>query len=108
LLSLAPDKNCQSGTDCENLSQARLYLRRLYRCFVYQKDGDVVTHGVDPLAAGALQTLRILPHFEGMFACGADQNFEQVLGNHGSILRDAMPASREITFDVPSTGALHS
>jgi hypothetical protein len=55
---------------------------RLDGCLVDQHDGDVVLHGIDAVALGALQTLRILPIFESLLAGGTDQNLQQIFGEH--------------------------
>jgi hypothetical protein len=50
--------------------------------FIQQHDGDVIFHGIDAAALCALQALRILPVFERLFAGGANQDFEEIFGNH--------------------------
>lgn len=56
---------------------------RIDRGFVDQQDRNVVLDPIHPLAGAALQALRILSMHEGVLARRADQNLEQVLGDHG-------------------------
>ncbi len=62
-------------------------LRRINDGFVNQHDRDSVTHRVDAAALGALQTLPLVFQGERFFADGTNQDVEQVLRNHGGILR---------------------
>ncbi len=57
-------------------------LRLLEGRLIHQHDGDVVFHWVDAMALGTLQTLGLLAIFERLLARRADQNFQQILGNH--------------------------
>jgi hypothetical protein len=56
--------------------------------FVNQHDGDVVLDSINPATLCALQAFRILAMFERLLAGGANQDFEQVFGEHtGNIVR---------------------
>ena len=65
---------------------------RIDRSFVHQHNGDAVPHRINAAALGALEALAPVFVFEyqRLFTHGADQNLEQVLGDHGkhSTLRD--------------------
>lgn len=50
---------------------------------VDQHDGDVIFDPVDAVAAGALQGFGILAVLESLLAGGADQNIQQIFGDHG-------------------------
>ena len=52
--------------------------------FVHQHDGDVVAHRIDAAALSALEALPPVFVFEyqRLLTHGADQNLEQVRGNH--------------------------
>jgi hypothetical protein len=58
--------------------------------FVNQQNRNVVLYSVYPFAGAALEALGSLSMHERVLACRADQNLEQVLGDHGkhSTLRD--------------------
>ena len=60
--------------------------RILYR-FIHQKDGNVVTHWVDAMALGTLETLAGFLLHQRFLAHRAHQNVEEILGNHFDILR---------------------
>lgn len=60
--------------------------RILYR-FIHQKDRNVVTHWVDAMALGALETFARLLLHQRFLAYRAYQNVEKVLGNHADIVR---------------------
>lgn len=49
---------------------------------INQENGYVVPDRIDPVALAALQTLAILLERQRLFAEGADQDVEQILGNH--------------------------
>jgi hypothetical protein len=55
---------------------------RFDRCLVHEHDGDIVFHRIDTVALLALQALGILPVFERLLAGGANQNLQQLLGDH--------------------------
>ena len=55
--------------------------------FVHQHDRNSVPNRVDAAALGALQTLSFVFQRQRLFAHRAHQDVEQVLGNHGKILR---------------------
>ena len=57
----------QSGFDCR---------------LIHEHDRDVVFHGIDSVALGALEALRVSAVFERLLARRTHQNFEQVFGNH--------------------------
>ena len=52
--------------------------------FIDQQNGNVVPDWIDAPAGAALQALVF--QRERLFAGGADQHVEQVLGDHGGIL----------------------
>jgi len=54
----------------------------LDRGFIDQHDGNVVLHGINPVALRTLQAFRILAVVEGLLAGWAHQDFQQILGNH--------------------------
>jgi hypothetical protein len=81
-MGLNLDTKCQSGTDCE-IGEKLARSRCFDRGFVNQQNRDVVLHPVYPLAGATLKALWILSVHERVPACRADQNLEQVLGNHG-------------------------
>jgi hypothetical protein len=53
----------------------------LYRCFVNQHHGNVVSNGVHPSALNAFQSAAIRYQFDFVFACRAGKYFQQVLTN---------------------------
>jgi hypothetical protein len=59
--------------------------------FVDQHDRDIVFHGVDAVAMGALQAFRILAVFERLLVGGANEDFQQVFGEHGGIVQRLKP-----------------
>jgi hypothetical protein len=60
----------------------RFWLLAFHGGFIHQHDGDIVFHRIDAMALHALQALGILAVFEWLFARGANQNFQQIFGNH--------------------------
>jgi hypothetical protein len=50
--------------------------------FVHQHDGNVVLHSIDAATLCALQGFWILAIFERLLAGGANEDFEQVFGEH--------------------------
>ena len=78
------DTLCRSGTDCDD----RIWLSgRIDHSFIRQHDGNSVANRVDAAALGTLQTLALVFQCERFLADGTDQDVEQVLRNHGGILR---------------------
>ena len=57
-------------------------LRRIDDGFVDQHDWDAVPYRVNAVALAALQTLSVVFQRQRLFADRADQDVEQVLGNH--------------------------
>ena len=55
-------------------------------CLIHQHDWDVVLYQIHPMALDALQALRALSVIKRLLARRANQNFQQVLGNHDSIV----------------------
>ena len=55
---------------------------RLNRGFVDEHDRYVVLNGIDAMALLALEALRLFAIFERLLAGGADQNLQQVFGDH--------------------------
>lgn len=55
----------------------------VHLCGIHEHDGDVVLDGVDTAALAAFQALAVGIQDDGLFADGADQQVEQILGNHG-------------------------
>jgi hypothetical protein len=51
--------------------------------FVDEHDGDVIFDAVDAVAIRAFQGFRILAVLEGLFAGGADEDFQKIFGDHG-------------------------
>jgi len=56
---------------------------RIDRGFVYQHDGNVVPHRIDPAARAAFQALAIVLDHQRFLARRADEDFKQVWGDHG-------------------------
>src|ERR1022692_1744207 len=54
----------------------------LDRCLVHQHNGNVVFHRIHSATLRALQALRAFPVCKGLLARRANQNFQQLLGNH--------------------------
>lgn len=55
--------------------------------FIHQHDRDVVPHRVDAPALGALQAFSGLFELQRLLADWADQDVQQILRNHASIVR---------------------
>jgi hypothetical protein len=62
-------------------------LGRIDDGFVDQHDWDAVPYRVNAVALAALQTLSVVFQRQRLLADRADQDVEQVLGNHERILR---------------------
>src|SRR4029077_6397754 len=72
--------------------------------FVHQHDRNSVPDRIDAAALGALQTLSFVFQRQRLFAHRAHQDVEQVLGNHGEILRDfsaSVKAGKSLTAGGP-------
>ena len=65
-------------------TQSRTRSGRFYRRLIHQHNGDIVAYGVDPVTLDALQALWVRPMLQFLFARGANQNFQQIFGNHDS------------------------
>lgn len=61
---------------------------RLNLCLIDQHDWDVVFDRVDPMALGALQTLRALAIFERLLTRRADQHLQKAFVDHDLRLYD--------------------
>jgi hypothetical protein len=61
---------------------------------VHQHDWDAVPDRVDAAALGTLQTLSLVFQHQRLLADWAHQDVEQVLGNHGRILRFSCQPAR--------------
>jgi len=61
---------------------------RLDRSLIDQHDGDIVLHGVDPVALRALEAFRALSVLEWPLAGWTNQHFQEFFGNHDSALYD--------------------
>jgi len=72
---------------------------RIDHRFIDQQNRNVIPHRIDTTTLRALQALAVIFEDERLFAFRADQDFEQILGNHGVILRSCR-ASR-IDFALP-------
>ncbi len=59
-------------------------LGRFGDSFIHQQDGDSVTNRICPTTHGTLQALSLSLEYERFFAHRADQDVEQILGNHGA------------------------
>jgi len=60
----------------------------LDRGLIDQHDGNVVFHGINPVAFQTFQTFGILPVLQCFFARWTYENFQKILGNHSlSIVR---------------------
>lgn len=67
---------------------ARTRLRGLGYGFIHQQNRDIVPDGIDPATLPTLQALAVVLERQWLLAHRADQDFQQVLGNHDrSILR---------------------
>ncbi len=58
-------------------------LGRLGDSLIHQEVGDAVTNRIYPATLGALEALPVVLENERFFAHRADQDVEQILGNHG-------------------------
>ena len=59
--------------------------------FVYQQNRYVVTDGVNPVALGAFQAFAVSHHGQRLLTNRANQNIQQVLGNHLRIVLHSLP-----------------
>ena len=50
---------------------------------IHQKDRNAIPNGIGLSAARALKRSAVIAKGEGMAAGGADQDLEQIVGNHG-------------------------
>lgn len=64
---------------------------RLDGRLIHQHDRNVVLHRIDPMTVGALQALRLLAILELLLAGWADQDFQQIFGDHDFALYDRAP-----------------
>ena len=53
---------------------------------IYQQNGDTVADGVYPVALTALQAFAFMLQDQALFADWADQNFQQLWGDHGEMI----------------------
>ena len=60
-------------------------LRFFCDCFINQKDRDLIPNGIDASALGALQAFTVVFQSEWFLADRADQDVEQILGDHGVV-----------------------
>lgn len=67
---------------------------RLNLCLIDQHDGDVVFDRVDPMALGALQTLRALAIFERLLTGRTDQHLQKGFVDHDLRLYDIVELGR--------------
>jgi len=78
----------------------RLCLCRVDGCGVDQQDGDVVLNGIHAAAYAALQTFPVFFQDHRLLANRADEDVEQILGNHsGSIVAPNARRNRRIICD---------
>lgn len=63
---------------------SRTPLGRFDRRLIHQHDGDIVAYGIDAVTLHALQALWVLTMLQFFLARGANQNFQQIFGNHDS------------------------
>ena len=54
--------------------------------FAYQQNGDVIADGVNPAALGAFQAFAVSRNSQRLLTRRANQNIQQVLGNHVRIV----------------------
>jgi hypothetical protein len=59
---------------------------RFDHSFIYQHNGDVVFDRIDAMTLHALQAFGILAVFERLLVGGANQHFQQFLGDHQDII----------------------
>jgi hypothetical protein len=100
------DTTCRSGTekaqdlpkwvDTSHTSGPRRRSGRIDDRFIDQQDRNSISHRVDPPALRTLQAFSIFLEQEGFLARRANQNVEQILRKHASILR-----LREAGRDAP-------
>ena len=69
-------------------------LGRFGDSFVHQQDGDTVTNRICPPTLSTLQTLSLVLENQRFFAHRADQDVEQILGNHGGDFTPFVHASK--------------
>ncbi len=62
-------------------------LRRIGNRFIHQQNRNIVAHRIHPPTLAALQAFSGFLELKRFLAHGADQNVQQILRNHGSILR---------------------
>lgn len=53
---------------------------------IHQQNGNVIAHGVNPSAFGAFQAFAVFGHSQPNFAERANQNIQEILGNHERIV----------------------
>jgi hypothetical protein len=89
------DTMCRYGTQSGIESAEERSKKRALRGFcdglVHQQNRNVIAYRICPEAGATLQTLAVGFECERLFADGTNQNIEQVLGNHGRILRHHQP-----------------
>jgi hypothetical protein len=66
---------------------------RVDRGFIDEQDGNVISHRIDSAASRALERFWIGAQFQGLLAGRADQQIEEVLGNHGNYCTTAKTLS---------------
>jgi hypothetical protein len=70
---------------------------------VHQQNRNVIAYRICPEAGTALQALAIGFECERLFAGGTNQNIEQILGNHGRILRLQPPRLKPVRISPGAT-----
>lgn len=63
-------------------TKQRLVLCRVYGRRIDQQDGDIVLNGINAAAHAALQTFPVFFQDHRLLANRADEDVEQILGNH--------------------------
>ena len=58
----------------------------LDNCLIHQQDRDAVPDRIDPAAFTALQALAFVLQDQALLADRADQNFQQLWGDHGEMI----------------------
>jgi hypothetical protein len=70
-----------------NRNRKKRALRGFCDGLVHQQNRNVIAYRICPEARATLQALAVGFENERLFADGTNQNIEQILGNHGRILR---------------------
>lgn len=82
--AFAPELTQKNTLPCRELPLSGL--RRFDYRLIHQQDGDAVPDGIYPPALAALQAFPFMLQDQALFAYRADQNFQQLWGDHGEMI----------------------